>query len=168
VQFGGPWQVALVDDPDRVEPCDREIALGEGVAHVVSRTRRDQVRHALRISAPGGRTIVHQRSLLLDGDRALVAVGAWLCAVDLPLLGVEWSLEVDWAQCMGVYRAGGDYLTHGAVSISRVSRDGKLLWQASGDGFAGITVEADSAVVEDFRQNRYRIDLETGRIDEHQ
>jgi hypothetical protein len=167
VEFGGPWQVALVDDPDRVQPCDREISIADAdfPAHVISRTGSDRVRHALRISALGGHTVVHERSLLLDGDRAVVAIGAWLCAVDLPLLGVEWSVEVDWAQCLGVYRVGDDYLTHGAVFITRVSRDGKIRWQASGDGFTGITVEGGHAVVEDFRQHRRRIDLETGRME---
>jgi hypothetical protein len=99
-----------------------------------------------------------------------VAVGCWLCAVDLPLLGVEWSREVDWATCFGVYRAGDDYLSHGELSIARVGRDGKIKWQVSGrDIFTGaLTVEGESAVAEDFYQRRYRIDLSTGHIsDEH-
>jgi hypothetical protein len=172
VDFGGPWQVALVDDPPRVEPCDRELTFGDhgASAHVVSRTRPDRVRHALRLIGSGGATGVHAHSLLLDGDRALVAVGRWLCAVDLPLLGVEWSVEVDWATCFGVYRAGDDYLSHGELSIRRVARDGKILWQAMGrDIFSGeLVVEGESATVEDFYQHRYRIDLSTGHIsDEH-
>jgi hypothetical protein len=172
MDFGGPWQVALVNDRDRVQPCDREVVAGAGdrghSAHVISRTRRDHVRHALRLSASGGPSSVHQQSLLLDGDRAVVAVGAWLCAVDLPLLGVEWSVEVDWACCFGVHRAGDDYLSHGELSIRRVGRDGKIRWQASGrDIFTGrLEVQDDVAVVEDFDHHRYRIDLATGRIEE--
>jgi len=168
VDFGGPWKVALVDDPHRVEPCDRELALGDHGAsvHVISRTGRDHVRHALRLSASGGASGVHEHSLLVDGDRALVAVGAWLCAVDLPLLGLEWSLEVDWATCFGVHRLGDGYLSHGELSIARVSHGGKIVWQASGrDIFTGkLRVQGESAVIEDFYQRRYRIDLLTGQI----
>jgi hypothetical protein len=170
VEFGGPWRVALVEDFERVQPCDRELQLGDAArsVYVISRTGRDQVRHALRISAPGGPSRVQARSLLLDEDRALLAIGSWLCAVDLPLLGVEWSLEVDWACCFGVHRAGDDYLSHGELSIRRISRDGKLRWQAAGrDIFTGeLLVEDGFAVVEDFDHNRYRIDLSTGKIED--
>src|SRR4051812_45752208 len=117
MEFGGPYRVALVDDPERVEPCDGEIKRGEHAssAHVLSRTRADHLRHAVRLCGSGGATAVHERSILLDGDRALVAVGAWLYAVNLPTLGLEWATEVDWASCFGVHRIGDEYLSHGEL-----------------------------------------------------
>jgi hypothetical protein len=172
MNFGGPWQVALVDDRERVEPCDREIACGEHTpsSHVLSRTGKDHVRHALRLRGSGGATGVHERSLILDGDRAVVAVGAWLCAVDLPSLLLDWSVEVDWATCFALYRVEDGYLSHGELSITRVGRDGSIRWQAGGrDIFTGdLVLERDVVLVSDFYQNRYRIDLATGQIEDLQ
>jgi hypothetical protein len=172
MDFGGLWQVALVDDPERVQPCDADVELGQHAhsAHVLSRTRRDRVRHALRLNGSGGVSAVHARSLLLEGDRALVAVGAWLCAVDLPSLKLEWSTEVDWATCFGVYALDGEYLSHGELSIARVGRDGKIRWEASGrDIFTGkLVISADAVTISDFYENRYRIDAATGHIEDLQ
>ena len=172
MDFGGPWQVALVDDPERVEPFDADVKLGEHAhsCHVLSRTGRDHVRHALRLSGSGGASGVHARSLVLDEDRAVVAVGAWLCAVDLPSLAVAWSTEVDWATCFGVYLHEREYLSHGELSITRVGRDGTIRWQATGrDIFSGeLKIGSDAATVFDFHQNRYRIDLATGQIEDLQ
>jgi hypothetical protein len=172
MDFGGPYRVALVDDPERVEPCDGEIRRGDHISasHVLSRSRSDHLRHAIRLCASGGGTSVHENSLLLDGDRALVACGAYLFALDLPSLRLEWATEVDWASCFAVYKIGGDYLVHGELSISRLSPDGNIRWQASGrDIFTGpFSIDEGFVLAEDFDKNRYRIDLASGRIEDLQ
>jgi hypothetical protein len=169
MDLGGPYHVAIVNDGERIEPCDGEIRRGDhiGAARVLSRTRGDHLRHAVRLCASGAPTEL-DNGALLEGDRAVVAVGAWLFAIDLPSLQLEWAVEVDWASCFQVFRLGRDYLTHGELSISRVSRDGNLRWQVSGrDIFTGpFSIDDGFALAEDWDKTRYRIDLERGTIHE--
>ena len=56
------------------------------------------------------------------------------------------------------------YVSHGELTIARVTLDGKVVWSAGRrDVFSeGFTLYDDFAQVVDFNHERYRVDLTTG------
>ena len=68
----------------------------------------------------------------MDDDRLLVASGNIVFCVLLPSLELLWHTQVDMATCFEIAPYQDDYITHGEVEISRLNRQGQILWQFSG------------------------------------
>jgi len=109
---------------------------------------------------------VHEHSALTVGESILLAVGGQVVCFSPQPFQVHWQLEVDDATCFGLHFAADHdaLISHGELSISRFSRDGRLLWQAYGaDIFSeGITLTPDAIEAVDFNGMRYRFNYETG------
>jgi len=117
--------------------------------------------------AEGGCSGVHPRTAFVRGDTCFVAVGPFVCALQLPTLRLIWHARADTATCFGIYDATGyaSIISHGELEIARLSYSGQLLWSASGrDIFSeGFELYEDHAEATDFGGTRYRFELETGR-----
>jgi hypothetical protein len=116
--------------------------------------------------AGGGASGVHEHSAFVRADTCFVAVGPFVCALELPTLRWLWHTRTDTATCFGVYDAPGyaSIISHGELEIARLSYSGQLLWSGSGrDIFSeGFELHEQHAEVIDFYGTRYRFDLETG------
>lgn len=135
--------------------------------HRVVVRERDIVLASRVLLAVGGATGVHAHSAFVRGDTCFVAVGPFVCALEIPTLRVLWHTCVDTATCFGVYDAP-DYesiISHGELEIGRFSYSGQLLWSASGrDIFSeGFELHEHHAEAIDFNGTRYRFELETGQ-----
>ncbi len=89
-----------------------------------------------------------------------------MCALTLPSLDLAWSVAVDDATCFGVYHSlkHDCYVSHGELSVARVSLDGAVVWSAGGkDIFSeGFVLHDDYAEAVDFNREKYRINLVSG------
>ena len=157
-----------------VGPEEHELFLGD-------RSYRPASRHRVSIShaeipvaccvlfADGGASGVHNHSALVHGDALVVAVGAFMCALQLPELVLCWHTRADTATCFGVYDAPswGSLISHGELQIARVNYSGQVVWSTSGrDIFSeGFTLFEKHAEAIDFNGTKYRIELETGNIE---
>jgi hypothetical protein len=143
-----------------------------GASEFISSRHGVQVRatngnlHECVLHADGGASRIHSASALVRENQLLVAVGSYLCALQLPGLQVDWQVQVDFATCFGVYYSEtcDAYFSHGELEVARVSCSGTLVWSASGkDIFSeGFELHSDHIKVIDFNREAYRIDLETG------
>jgi hypothetical protein len=135
--------------------------------HRVIVRQTDTVLASRVLLAGGGPSGVHAHSALVRGDICFVAVGPFVCALELPTLRLIWHTRVDTATCFGVYDAPGyaSIISHGELEIARVSYTGQLLWSASGrDIFSeGFKLHQHHAEAIDFDGTRYRFELETGQ-----
>lgn len=117
--------------------------------------------------AVGGSSGVHAHSSFIRGDTCFVAVGPFVCALELPALRLLWHTRADAATCFGVYEAPGyeSIISYGELEIARLSYSGQLLWSASGrDIFSeGFELHEHHAEAVDFDGTRYRFELETGQ-----
>jgi len=75
---------------------------------------------------------IGKENVLLDDDRLLVASGNIVFCVFLPSLELLWHTQVDMATCFEIAPYQDDYITHGEVEISRLNKQGEILWQFSG------------------------------------
>ena len=84
------------------------------------------------LTAGGSVSSLWEKSALLDGDRLLIACGNEVFCILLPSLELLWHTQVDMATCFEVVPYQDDYITHGEMEISRLNRQGEILWQFSG------------------------------------
>jgi len=119
------------------------------------------------IAASGGATGIHKHSALIHKDSIYIAVCATVSKLSISSREIEWSLNVDDATCFGIYYSSKHdaLLSHGELSISRFSEDGKILWSTTGKDIFTESFELNDDFIEakDFENMGYRFDYDTGR-----
>jgi hypothetical protein len=151
---------------DNVWTYTGEVLLTEGrPTSIHGVTLNDQ--RVMIVGAGGGCSSVHDHSSLVLDDRLYVAVGnCVVCLCLSPPHALVWSVQVDTATCFGLYweASRAALIVHGELEISRLSRGGDLLWQASGaDIFTeGFRLQPNHIEAVDFNRTVYRFDYSTG------
>jgi hypothetical protein len=124
-------------------------------------------RHSCLVLASRAPTTIHSQSGLLHDDQCILAVSNFLVALHLPDLSLSWASDVDSASIFGVYHLPQmqSYIVHGELDIARVAYNGHSLWSSGGkDIFTkGFTLYDHHIEAVDFNDEKYLIDLETGR-----
>ncbi len=109
---------------------------------------------------------MHAHSLLVLDSRVFVAVGAHVVCFTLGNQRPDWILKTDEATCFGVYydREHDALISHGELTISRLSRDGEILWSEGGaDIFSeGFSLLPENIEAIDFDHRVYHFDYLTG------
>jgi hypothetical protein len=175
--------VVLRDEPtytprstDNVRTYGREIVLLDqeltrssyiSSRHGVVAKDRDGHEHSCVLLGGAGATTIHEHSVVLRSGALYVACADTLCALSLPVLQLRWWRRVDPATCFGVHELPeeGGLISHGELSISRVSLAGEILWSATGeDIFTGpLTLLPDRVRVVDWNGTAYSFALSDGR-----
>ena len=119
------------------------------------------------IGASGGATVLHEHSALVLEERLYLAAGDQVACLSLAPFGLDWSVRADHATCFGLHfePKRGALIVRGEMEISRLDRQGQILWQTGGrDIFTGdLHLRSDFLEVEDFNSERYRFDYDTGK-----
>ncbi len=109
---------------------------------------------------------VHEHSAIIMDQYLYLGIGNQICKINLTTTQREWNTEVDTASCFGVYykEEQAALISHGEVTISRLTTDGEILWQASGRDIFTEGFELNPEYIEaiDFEKNKYYFDYETG------
>jgi len=111
---------------------------------------------------------IGKENVLLDDDRLLVASGNIVFCILLPSLELLWHTQVDMATCFEIAPYQEDYITHGEVEISRLNRQGEILWQFSGKDILvspiertpSFTLTPEGIELVDFNYESYFIDYD--------
>ena len=135
--------------------------------HEVEASDGDGVSCRCLLTATGGASGVHENSAVIVDDQCFVAVGPFVICLALPDLGMRWTLQADEATCFGIYYSPDHHclISHGEMSIARLSLTGQHLWKAFGaDIFTGpCLLQQNLVVAVDFYNQVYRFDIETGQ-----
>ncbi|WP_313818866.1 hypothetical protein [Cupriavidus sp.] len=121
------------------------------------------------VGASGGCSAVHDNSACVIDDKLYLAVGDSLACLSLSSPDrLLWSVQADMATCFGIYWADKQraLISHGELLISRLSTDGKILWQTSGaDIFTeGCRLLPECIEAIDFNKAVYHFDYLTGSL----
>ena len=123
------------------------------------------------LTAGGSVSSLWEKSALLDGDRLLITCGNEVYCLLLPTIKVCWHTQVDMVTCFEIVPYQDDYITHGEVEISRLNRQGEILWQFSGkdifvwptERIPSFTLTPKGIELIDFNYESYLIDYQ-GKI----
>ena len=123
------------------------------------------------LTGGGSVSSLWEKSALLDGDRLLITCGNEVYCLLLSTIKVCWHTQVDIATCFEIVPYQDDYITHGEVEISRLNRQGEILWQFSGkdifvsptERIPSFTLTSKGIELIDFNYESYLIDYQ-GKI----
>ncbi len=174
----GSYNIVIKDDPtytagsvDNMQTYRYQYWLGEQKYRPSAKHGVEVVKHGAEIAScivlgTDGATGVHEHSALLHNQFCIVAVSAFLCALAVPSLELQWQVQVDSATCFGVHHSvkHGCYISHGECEIACVSYAGELLWSMGGkDIFTnGFHLYDDYIEVIDWNNETYRIEISSG------
>jgi hypothetical protein len=116
----------------------------------------------------------------ITGDLTLISYGGLVicCSntvfkLTIPDLNLEWKTVADSATCFGIQYLDKDYLIHGELEITRLDKDGKIVWQKSGrdiwttaEGIDDFIVYDDYILATDWEYYRYKFDYDGNLLEE--
>lgn len=125
------------------------------------------------VSADGGHTGIHKNGYLLENDRLLLCCGDHIFCLRIPELDLVWAVEADTATCFEIFSFEDSYIVHGELEITRLDREGKIIWKFSGSdvfttpsGRGDFTLEAGQIAAINWEGTRFRLDARTGKVQE--
>lgn len=111
-----------------------------------------------------GATTVTSDSFFIDLDNLIIRCSNNLFSLALPDLSLNWITEVDWVTCFSIQKYVDTFISHGEVSISRIDRNGNVLWCYGGADIFVCLYEGDPFVMHksyialtDFNGGKYSI-----------
>lgn len=84
---------------------------------------------------------------------------------------MQWKTEADDATCFEIFKYEDSYIVHGELAITRLNRNGEILWQQSGrdifttpNGKDDFTLKDNYVYATDWEGNRYVLDCRNGDV----
>ena len=117
------------------------------------------------IRSAGGKTKIHGTSVIIETDRFLICCSDTIFCLSIPDLNLLWHTKADTGTCFEIYKYQDSYIVHGELEISRLDRDGKILWQKIGsdifttlDGEDNFVLTDNYILATDWENNKYKFD----------
>lgn len=100
------------------------------------------------ILANGGGTTVHKNSYYIEENSIILCCGDTLFSLELFELKLNWKTKIDDATAFEIYKMYHDFIIHGELSISRINKNGKIIWKKYGsDIFVTIDGKNDFKII---------------------
>ena len=118
------------------------------------------------IKSSGGATKIHKTSQVLNNESITICCSNSIFNLSIPKLSLLWKTIADDVTCFQIFKYQEDYIIHGELNITRLSKNGEILWQNSGadifvsqndqDHFEFIN---DMIQVKDWNNQLYKFDI---------
>ena len=103
------------------------------------------------IASIGGGMPDYKNTTIFESERILVCCSNSIFCLSIPELNLVWKRQADHGWCFGIYKYQDSYIVHGEVEISRIGKDGNIIWQKSGaDIFTTKSGEKSFELTDDF------------------
>lgn len=103
------------------------------------------------IGSVGGTTVLHKTSTIVENDRILICCADSVFCLAIPDLSLLWQKQVDAVTCFEIFKYKDTYIVHGEMGISRIDKNGNILWQRGGsDVFATEEGKGDFLITENY------------------
>jgi hypothetical protein len=126
----------------------------------------DTLLNSAVIGSIGGGTVIHDTSTIIENDRLLVCCSDTIFCLSIPNLTFLWRTQADQATCFEIYKYQDSYIIHGELEITRLDKDGKILWQQSGadifttlDGKDNFVITDTYILAIDWENRKYKFDF---------
>lgn len=113
----------------------------------------------------GGRTGISDSVSIIEEGRIVLCCSNAICCLSIPEMKMLWQTEADLATCFQIFKYEEDYIVHGEMDISRLDKNGAIVWQTSGedifvvsDSRDGFTLYEKYIHAQDFSGKEYKID----------
>jgi hypothetical protein len=124
-----------------------------------------QLLKSVIVGSIGGGTTNHRNAVIFEPDRFLLCCSDTIFCLSIPDLTLLWQTQADQACCFEIFKYQDDYIVHGELEISRLDKNGNILWQQSGadifttiSGEQGFELTEDFIIATDFENRIYKFD----------
>jgi hypothetical protein len=135
--------------------------------HVIKVFAENNLYKSAAIAATGGGTGIHETSFILEKEKLVICCSDSIFCLSIPDLNLLWQTQADDATCFEIFKYQEDFIIHGELSISRLDKNGKILWQQWGeDIFTTEEGKEDFAITEnyifamDWNHKKYKFNFE--------
>lgn len=122
------------------------------------------------IGSISGGTAIHDTSTIIENDRLLVCCSDTIFCLSIPDLTLLWRTQADQSTCFEIYKYKDSYIIHGELEISKLDKNGKILWQQSGadifttlEGKDDFLINDNYILATDWENRKYKFDF-NGKI----
>lgn len=122
--------------------------------------------NSVAIGSDGGTTGVYENSAIIENDRIVICCSDTIFCLSIPELHILWKTKADQATCFEIFKLNDDYLIHGELEISRLDKNGKIVWQRAGtdifttsDGDNNFIITDEYILVTDWENKKYKFDF---------
>lgn len=131
----------------------------------------DKLLKSAVIGSIGGGTGIHDTSTIIEKDRLLICCSDTVFCLSIPDLTLLWRTKADQATCFEIYKYQDSYIIHGELEITRLDKDGKILWQQNGadiyttlDGKDSFVITDNFILATDWANRKYKFDFNRSLI----
>lgn len=125
------------------------------------------------ICASGGASGIHKNSQIVNMDKIVICCSDQIFSLSIPNLKLNWNTKAGSATCFEIFKLEEDFIIHGELEISRLSKDGKIIWQKSGaDIFTTLESKKDDfkltdkyIFATDWGNRKYQFDFDGNEIE---
>lgn len=122
------------------------------------------------VCSSGGATTIHPTCAVLDANHIILCCGDSIFNLTIPELDLSWRTKTDSATCFEIFKHDEGYIIHGELEISRLDKDGSIVWQFSGSdiftthtGENDFVLDADIIYAKDWNGLKFNLDANTGK-----
>jgi hypothetical protein len=137
-------------------------------------TEDDVFKTSCLIGSEGGGTGINGNSTLISYGGLIICCSNTIFKLTIPDLNLEWKTIADSATCFGIDYLDKDYVVHGELEITRLDKDGKIVWQKGGrdiwttpEGIDDFAVYDNYIIATDWDYNRYKFDFDGNLLEEY-
>jgi hypothetical protein len=164
---------------DNIKNYDKNFTSGDNDSQMTSIIgielfEDEKLKSSCLIASEGGGTGIHENSTLISYGGLIVCCSNTVFKLTIPDLNLEWKTISDPVTCFGIHYLDKDYVVHGELEITRLDKDGKIVWQKSGrdiwttaEGIDDFAVYDDYILATDWDYFRYKFDLDGNLLHEY-
>jgi outer membrane protein assembly factor BamB len=162
------YEVEIFPEPGDVQFDHSYINADYWTSPILVRVYKDEdILKAVLIGSCGGGTSVHETSFIVEPDRIVLCCSDSIFCLSIPDLELLWRTPADSATCFEIFKYHDSYIIHGELEITRLDKNGKILWQQSGaDIFTSLHSEKgdflitdDYIMATDWDRRKYKFDF---------
>jgi hypothetical protein len=119
------------------------------------------------VGSIGGGTTNHDKATIFETDRLLICCSDTVFCLSIPDLSLLWQTKADEATCFEIFQYHDSYIIHGELNITRLDKNGNILWQQSGadifttlDGQDNFHLTKELIVAKDWGNRVYKFDYD--------
>lgn len=134
----------------------------------------DNLKSSCLIGSEGGGTGITGNTTMISYGGLVICCSNTVFKLTIPDLNLEWKTVADSATCFGIHFLDKDYIVHGELDITRLDKDGKIVWQNGGrdiwitaEGIDDFAVYDNYILATDWDYNRYKFDFDGKLLEEY-
>lgn len=134
----------------------------------------NKLKSSCLIGSEGGGTGITGNTTLISYGGLVICCSNTVFKLTLPDLNLEWKTISDSATCFGIHYLNKDYVVHGELEITRLDKNGNIVWQKGGkdiwttaEAFDDFAVYDNYILATDWGYNRYKFDFDGNIVEEY-